>query len=181
VPALRLRRDVATSIVPEAMSNVLEHAHARAVSVSLAFPSDSPPLAVSSHSSCGSLSCKYITGLYRILDEGRLLMTPLTYQILLALADANRHGYGIIKELEARLGPGAGPSTGALYLALQRMEAEGLVSEARARPRDGDDVRRRYYRITRSGRAAAMAESARLEGLVETARHKRLLPEGGDA
>ena len=48
-------------------------------------------------------------------------MTPLTYQILLALADASRHGYGIIKELEARLGSSAVPSTGALYLALQRM------------------------------------------------------------
>jgi PadR family transcriptional regulator, regulatory protein PadR len=108
-------------------------------------------------------------------------MTPLTYQILLALADASRHGYGIIKELEARLGAEAVPSTGALYLALQRMESEGLVTAARARQQAGADARRRYYRLTRSGRAAAVAESARLLALVQTAREKRLIPGGADA
>jgi DNA-binding PadR family transcriptional regulator len=106
-------------------------------------------------------------------------MTPLTYEILLALADAERHGYGIIKELESRLGPGAAPSTGALYLALRRMELDGLIAEARARA--ADDARRRNYRITRAGRAAAIAESARLAALVKTARAKHLLPGRADA
>jgi DNA-binding PadR family transcriptional regulator len=109
------------------------------------------------------------------------MTTPLTYQILLALADADRHGYGIIKELEARFGAGSAPSTGALYLALQRMEQEGLVTESPARPARGDDARRRYYRLTRSGRAAAAAESKRLAALVRTARQKKLLPGGADA
>lgn len=108
-------------------------------------------------------------------------MTPLTYTILLALADADRHGYGIIKEIEARLGADAAPSTGALYLALQRMENEGLLMESPTRPKTDDDARRRYYRITRSGRSAVMAESARLAALVKTARQKKLLTRGADA
>jgi len=105
-------------------------------------------------------------------------LTPLTYQILLALADQDRHGYGIIKEIEARAGASSTPSSGALYLALQRMEAEDLVAESAKRPGGaGDDARRRYYRLTARGRALARGESARLAGLVETAREKHLLPE----
>ncbi|GMV06466.1 MAG: hypothetical protein AMXMBFR53_27420 [Gemmatimonadota bacterium] len=104
-------------------------------------------------------------------------LTPLTYQILLALADEDRHGYGIIKEIEAREGDGAGPSTGALYLALQRMEADGLV-EAGDPPGAGEDARRRYYRLTRSGRALAEEESERLAARVAAARAKRLLAGG---
>ena len=104
-------------------------------------------------------------------------LTPLTYEILLALADEHRHGYGIIKEIEGRAGAAAAPSTGALYLALQRMEAEGMVAEA-PRPKGEDDARRRYYRITARGRADAEEESARLAELVAAARAKRLLPEG---
>ena len=104
-------------------------------------------------------------------------LTPLTYQILVALADADRHGYGIIKEIEDRAGPAAAPSTGALYLALQRMETQGLVEDAPDRPRADEDARRRYYRITREGRRAAEAESARLAALVATARRKDLLAE----
>lgn len=106
-------------------------------------------------------------------------MTPITYAILLALADAERHGYAIIKELEARLGPDAAPSTGALYLALRRMELDGLIAEVRTPA--SDDARRRTYRMTRAGRAAATAESARLAALVKTARAKHLLPGRVDA
>ncbi len=104
--------------------------------------------------------------------------TPLTFQILLALADRDLHGYGIIKELEARGGPSAAPSTGALYLALQRMEADGLVEEAPRRPSEGDDARRRYYRITGRGRTLAEKESARWAAWVAVAREKKLL--GGE-
>jgi DNA-binding PadR family transcriptional regulator len=102
-------------------------------------------------------------------------MTPLTYDILLALADSPRHGYGIIKEIESR-SAGAAPSTGALYLALQRMEGEGLVEDAPSPP--DADARRRYYRITSAGMAAARAESERLALLVAGARAKRLLSGG---
>ena len=99
-------------------------------------------------------------------------MTHLTYEILLALADASLHGYGIIKEIESRAGADAAPSTGAMYLALQRMEGDGLIEEA---PNAGDDARRRYYRITAVGREQAEMESRRLAELVEAARAKQLL------
>lgn len=99
-------------------------------------------------------------------------ITPLTYEILLALADEDRHGYGMIKEIEER--GGAAPSTGALYLALHRMESEGLV-KGTASPPENDDARRRYYQITERGRRAAERESARLVSLVATARSKDLL------
>jgi DNA-binding PadR family transcriptional regulator len=109
-------------------------------------------------------------------------MTPLShlsYHVLLALADADRHGYGIIKEVEERSGGAVRPSTGALYLALQRMEQEGLIEESPERPDpQEDDARRRYYRLTAFGRAQAEAESQRLAALVRVAEEKRLLPAG---
>ena len=107
--------------------------------------------------------------------DGFLPLTPLSYHILLALADQSRHGYGIIKEIEAGTGGATSPSTGALYLALQRMEGEGLVAEASAPAGDpDDDSRRKYYRLTPLGRRVAVAESERLAGLVALATEKRL-------
>ena len=106
-------------------------------------------------------------------------LTPLSYQILLALAEQDRHGYGIIKDIESRGGEDAAPSTGAMYLALQRMDAEGLIEDAPERPAGEDDARRRYYRITKHGRAMAELESRRLEALVEAARTRKLLAGGG--
>lgn len=101
-------------------------------------------------------------------------LTNLTYQILVALADAERHGYGIIKEIEARSGPASAPSTGALYLALQRMEADGLIAALEHGP-EGADRRRRYYGLTGPGKQAAARESARLAALVDQARAKGLV------
>ena len=91
------------------------------------------------------------------MSDDAMELTPLTYQILVALADADRHGYGIIKEIEGRAGEKAAPSTGALYLALQRMEGAGLIEDTEA-PAEAEDARRRYYRITKRGREAAEAE-----------------------
>jgi DNA-binding PadR family transcriptional regulator len=104
------------------------------------------------------------------------MLTPLSYEILVALADEARHGYGIIKEIESRLGEGAGPSTGALYLALQRLGTEGLIEDAPRRRKAGEDARRRYVRLTMAGRRAAEAETRRLERLLAAAREKRLVP-----
>jgi len=101
-------------------------------------------------------------------------VTDLTYQILVALADRDRHGYGIIKEIEERAGKASTPTTGALYLALQRMESDGLVAPAAKRPA-GEDRRRRYYMLTPKGRRLAEAESHRLDALVAQARSKSLL------
>lgn len=110
--------------------------------------------------------------------ESHLPLTPLSYQILVALAGRPRHGYAIIKEIEEREGGATVPSTGALYLALQRMEADGLIGSAEP-PSDETDARRRYYRLTELGRDVAAAESVRLAGLVDAARSRKLLPGRG--
>ena len=103
-----------------------------------------------------------------------LPLTHLSYHILVALADTDRHGYGIIKEIEERTGGAMAPSTGALYLALQRMEEEGLIEPAETP--EGEDQRRKYYQLTVEGRDAAVAESERLASLVDVAAEKRLVP-----
>jgi DNA-binding PadR family transcriptional regulator len=103
-----------------------------------------------------------------------LEVTRLTYEILLVLAGRDCHGYGIIKEI-ASLG-GTAPSSGAVYLALQRMRSMGLVDDA-AGPPDSTDARRRYCRITDLGRRTAESESRRLARLVQVARSNRLLEE----
>ncbi|MEX0891734.1 MAG: PadR family transcriptional regulator [Gemmatimonadota bacterium] len=111
-----------------------------------------------------------------------MAVTPLTYHILMALADADRHGYGIIKEIGLRLGQDEEPSTGALYVALQRMDGEGLITDTD--PPAGEageaDPRRRYYRLTPAGREAARAESSRLAALLAAARAKDLISATGE-
>jgi DNA-binding PadR family transcriptional regulator len=108
----------------------------------------------------------------------RLLPLPLaTFHILLAVADGDRHGYGIIQDVAERTGGGLRLSAGTLYRSIQRMLEDGLIVEARERPDpEEDDERRRYYRITPFGRAAARAETRRLAGLVELARARGLAP-----
>src|SRR5688572_24666559 len=95
--------------------------------------------------------------------------TPLSHAILLALADADRHGYGIIKEVERQSQGALRPGTGTLYTALQRLQDEGLIVDSPMRPGQDEDQRRKYYRITPAGRAAARAETLRLMRLVAVA------------
>jgi DNA-binding PadR family transcriptional regulator len=99
-------------------------------------------------------------------------LTPFSYEILVALAGGDLHGYGILKDIEERNGEGAVPSTGALYLALQRIEEAGLIVESK---RQSADARRRYYRLTAAGRETARRETTRLAGLVGVARDRELI------
>lgn len=113
-----------------------------------------------------------------------LPLTPAVLHILLALADEERHGYGIMREVEERTGGRTRLGPGTLYGSIKRMLADGLIEESDERPDpEMDDQRRRYYRITDFGRRVAGAEAERLSGLVETARARKLLrgrsvPEG---
>lgn len=101
-------------------------------------------------------------------------MTELALQVLLALAEGPAHGYAIGKDIEARSAGRLDPTTGALYQALKRL-LEGKLIETAAPPADDSgDARRKYFAITRAGRAAAADELARLEGIVKTGRHRRL-------
>ena len=111
----------------------------------------------------------------RAVDPRSLLpLTPLAFQVLLALAETERHGYAIIQEIEAQAG-GAPLRTGTLYTVLQRLVDEQLIDESDARPGRGDDQRRRYYALTPFGRSVLAAEARRLESLVGTARRRRVL------
>lgn len=108
--------------------------------------------------------------------EELLPLTPSVFHILLALADGERHGYGIIKEVEARTEGRVRLGPGTLYGSIKRMLDEGLVEESGERPdAELDDERRRYYRLTDFGRRVASAEAARLSQLVSLARAKNLL------
>jgi len=112
--------------------------------------------------------------------EDLLPLTPAMFHILLALADRERHGYDIMREVDERtegkmrLGPGT------LYGSIKRMLASGLIEELDERPDpELDDVRRRYYRLTDFGYRLAVAEAERLARLVKTARSKKLLSARG--
>ncbi len=102
-------------------------------------------------------------------------LTPLSHAILLALADEDRHGYGIIKEVVRQTDGALNPGTGTLYAALHRMMEEGLLAESPEDPDPGTDPRRKYYRLTDAGRAAARAETLHLARLVRVAREKELV------
>lgn len=105
------------------------------------------------------------------MDEKRHLpLTPLSFQIVIALADQPRHGYGIVKEIEHTTGAPMKSSTGTLYLAIERLEQAGLLE-----PAPGNDGRRRYYQLTSLGRDVATAETERLATLVGIARAKKLV------
>jgi DNA-binding PadR family transcriptional regulator len=103
-------------------------------------------------------------------------ITPAVFHIMLALAKGEAHGYAIMRRVEqlsdgdTRIGPGT------LYRSIQRMLVAGLIEERDISLDDEpEDDRRRYYRLTPKGLAAARGEAARLATLVELARTHRLL------
>ena len=110
-------------------------------------------------------------------DPQTLLPLPVSeFQILLALADEERHGYAIRREVAERTDGDVQLGPGTLYGSIKRMVNSGLIAESDERPDpELDDERRRYYRITPLGRKVAVAEARRMERLVGIARAKRLL------
>jgi len=109
-------------------------------------------------------------------------LTPAAFQVLLALAAGNGHGYAVMRYVErltagtVRLGPGT------LYRTIGRLLADGLVEEvAGAEPAAPHDARRRYYRLTAAGRRCAEAEAALLDRLAAAAAEAGLLDTRGCA
>jgi len=98
-----------------------------------------------------------------------------TFYILLALAGGDRHGYGIIKEVEAQTDGNVKLGPGTLYRLIKQLLADGWIAETDGEV-SGDDERRRYYRLTPRGRAIARAEAERLDRVVAVARERSLLP-----
>jgi len=117
-------------------------------------------------------------GAEEVPDPRSLLpLTPAVFHIMLALAEQECHGYGIMLEVDRitqgqlRLGPGT------LYRSIQRMVVDGLIEERKDAGDPGeDDERRRYYRLTSLGLGVARAEAQRLGVLVKAARQRGLLP-----
>lgn len=108
--------------------------------------------------------------------ESHLPVPPATFEILMALVDAERHGYAIMQEVASRTDGAVRLGAGTLYGSLKRLLEAGLVEEAGERAMgEGDDERRRYYRLTDFGLAVARAEARRLEAMLRVARRKKLL------
>ena len=100
-------------------------------------------------------------------------LTPAEFQVLLALADGEKHGYAIGKEVAERTDRQVQLRAATLYTVIKRLLENGYIDESAARPDpDVDDERRRYYRLTAQGRAAAEAEALRLEATARQARAK---------
>jgi DNA-binding PadR family transcriptional regulator len=108
-------------------------------------------------------------------SDSALPLTPISFEILLALLQGDLHGYAILQAVESRLSGKLPLRTGTIYRALARLMDEGLIERTGAV--EDEDPRRRYYRITAQGRTTAKAEARRLADQVEAARAHRLLPE----
>lgn len=109
--------------------------------------------------------------------EGLLPLKPLIFQILLALADGDRHGWALVRDVQMR-GGFKRIMPGNFYRTLRAMLADGLIAESgdRREFREQDDERRRYFQLTPLGLAVATAEAGRLQSVLLEARAKRLLP-----
>jgi DNA-binding PadR family transcriptional regulator len=92
-------------------------------------------------------------------------------RVLLALGDDVLHGYGIMQAARDRSNGLIDLLPGTLYSTLKKMLSDGLVEESNApKGANSDDARRRYYRVTKAGRALAAAETRRMAVLVKLGR-----------
>jgi DNA-binding PadR family transcriptional regulator len=107
--------------------------------------------------------------------EARLPLSPAVFHILLALADVERHGYAIMRDIEDRTDGVVRVGPGMLYGSVKWLLADGFIQEAKRPHRQGEDQRRRYYGLTDTGRALLLAEATRLEAAVGLARARRVL------
>ena len=105
-------------------------------------------------------------------------LTPVEIHMLLAVAEKPRHGYGIKLEVERRTDGRVRLGSGTLYVAIQRLEKEGLMRGKTKQSANEDKRRRRYFELTAAGRKVLRREMERLEALVTFARGLDLV---GDA
>jgi DNA-binding PadR family transcriptional regulator len=108
--------------------------------------------------------------------EVDLPLKPAVFHILLALSEDRRHGLGIADEVENATNGVVCLGPGTLYRSLKEMTLAGLVDEVPL-PKEDEDPRRRFYRITKVGRKVLKAEASRFERIVEVARRRHVLPE----
>lgn len=109
-------------------------------------------------------------------SASQVSLSPAMFYVLLSLADGDKHGYAILKEVSQNSDGKVRLSAGTLYGVIRKLQTEGYIVEAETRPRAAlDDERRRYYRLTPQGKTVASAEAQRMEQLVNIARSKLLL------
>ena len=111
-----------------------------------------------------------------------LPLTPVAFEILLALAEEDRHGYDIMLEIERRTAGRVSLNPGTLYRALDRLVEQGLLAssfQAVEPARAGGGERRRLFALSPLGQAVAAAEAARLDDQVRAARSVKLFRKGG--
>jgi DNA-binding PadR family transcriptional regulator len=108
--------------------------------------------------------------------ESYLPLTPAVFHVLLALADGEKHGYIISKEIVRRTDGEVRLSAGTLYGIIKRLLDDRMIEESEDRPDFSlDDQRRRYYRLTKLGHAVAEAEADRMQRVLAMARAKHVL------
>lgn len=106
----------------------------------------------------------------RVAPDDLLPLAPAVFQILLSLAEGERHGYALKREIARRTDGRLTLGAGVLYGSISKMLAQGLIEESDERPDPHlDDERRRYYKVTAFGRRVAQAEAARMQELVDLA------------
>ena len=103
-----------------------------------------------------------------------LPLSPAVFHVLVSLADADRHGYAIIKDVAERTEGAERLGAGTLYAILKRLLDDDLIAEVPGTQARSDDQRRRYYRLTAFGRRVTRAEVERLERASSIARSTRL-------
>lgn len=114
-----------------------------------------------------------MTAMARFDPSPHLPLTPAMFQVLVALADGEKHGYAIIKEVARRTDGSVRLRAATLYTVIRRFVDEGFIQESAERPDPAlDDERRRYYRLTDRGRAVAVAEARRMAETLAQARVK---------
>lgn len=111
--------------------------------------------------------------------EDSLPLTPAQFYILLALAEQDLHGYGIMQSVKTRTEGSIRIGPGTLYSAIDRMIERGWIEETDSPDATKDDERRRYYHLTDFGMRVAQAEARRLASTVQDARELGLLGKSG--
>ena len=104
-------------------------------------------------------------------------LNPRDYLVLFSLTNGERHGYGMVKEVQDQSGGAVRMDPSNLYRSLKRLIQKGLVEESEPRHGVDSDERRRYYSLTSLGQAVVKAEASRLSRLTDAARERQLISE----
>ena len=114
-------------------------------------------------------------------DLQRLLpLTPAVFFVLFSLSDSDKHGYAIMQESNQLSGGMVHMGPGTLYTTLQRLLDLALIQEVRGRSSAHRDSRRRYYRLTSSGKALLAAEVRHMDSVLRLAKRKKLVPRASE-